>query len=84
MAAVWEDYYVGGDSTQVDDVVQARGMSQISKNQTSSRCQSLNVEIKRFRSRRRENLSETRTSTALFGSLRSDLLQGGVALDLGE
>ena len=53
LAAVVQEAYVQGVSTRrVDEVVQALGMTGISKSQVSRICQELDGEVERFRSRR--------------------------------
>ncbi len=53
LVAVVQEAYVQGVSTRrVDDLVQALGMSGISKSQVSRLCQELDTEVERFRSRR--------------------------------
>jgi transposase-like protein len=53
LVAVVQEAYVQGISTRkVDDLVQALGMSGISKSQVSRLCQSLDSEVQRFRERR--------------------------------
>ena len=53
LVAVVQEAYVQGVSTRrVDDLVQALGMTGISKSQVSRLCQALDGEVERFRSRR--------------------------------
>ena len=55
LAAVVQEAYVQGVSTRrVDELVQALGLSGISKSQVSRICQELDAEVERFRSRRLE------------------------------
>ena len=55
LVAVVQEAYVQGLSTRkVDDLVQALGMSGISKSQVSRLCQSLDAEVQQFRERRLE------------------------------
>ena len=55
LLAVVQEVYVHGVSTRrVDDLVQALGMSGISKSQVSRICQELDAEVERFRTRRLE------------------------------
>src|ERR671917_1429069 len=55
LVAVVQEAYVQGVSTRrVDDLVQALGMTGISKSQVSRLCQALDGEVERFRTRRRE------------------------------
>ncbi len=52
LTAVVQEAYVQGVSTRrVDDLVQALGMTGISKSQVSRLCESLDAEVERFRSR---------------------------------
>ena len=53
LVAVVQEAYVQGVSTRrVDDLVQALGMTGISKSQVSRLCQDLDAEVERFRTRR--------------------------------
>ena len=53
LVAVVQEAYVQGVSTRrVDDLVQALGMTGISKSQVSRLCQELDTEVERFRTRR--------------------------------
>jgi putative transposase len=53
MVAVVQEAYVQGVSTRrVDDLVQALGMTGISKSQVSRICEELDAEVERFRTRR--------------------------------
>jgi transposase-like protein len=53
LVAVVQEAYVQGVSTRrVDDLVQALGMTGISKSQVSRLCQALDAEVERFRTRR--------------------------------
>jgi putative transposase len=55
LVAVVQEAYVQGVSTRrVDDLVQALGMTGISKSQVSRLCQALDAEVERFRTRRLE------------------------------
>jgi transposase-like protein len=55
LVAVVQEAYVQGVSTRrVDDLVQALGMTGISKSQVSRLCQALDSEVERFRTRRLE------------------------------
>jgi putative transposase len=55
LVAVVQEAYVQGVSTRrVDDLVQALGMTGISKSQVSRLCQALDGEVERFRTRRLE------------------------------
>jgi putative transposase len=55
LVAVVQEAYVQGVSTRrVDDLVQALGMTGISKSQVSRLCQTLDGEVERFRTRRLE------------------------------
>ena len=55
LVAVVQEAYVQGVSTRrVDDLVQALGMTGISKSQVSRLCQELDAEVERFRTRRLE------------------------------
>jgi putative transposase len=55
LVAVVQEAYVQGVSTRrVDDLVQALGMTGISKSQVSRLCQALDEEVERFRTRRLE------------------------------
>src|SRR5947209_2342577 len=55
LVAVVQEAYVHGVSTRrVDDLVQALGMTGISKSQVSRLCQTLDAEVERFRNRRLE------------------------------
>ena len=55
LVGVVQEAYVQGVSTRrVDDLVQALGMTGISKSQVSRLCQALDGEVERFRSRRLE------------------------------
>jgi transposase-like protein len=55
LVAVVQEAYVQGVSTRrVDDLVQALGMTGISKSQVSRLCQDLDAEVERFRTRRLE------------------------------
>jgi putative transposase len=55
LVAVVQEAYVQGVSTRrVDDLVQALGMTGISKSQVSRLCQGLDAEVERFRTRRLE------------------------------
>src|ERR671939_1382404 len=55
LVGVVQEAYVQGVSTRrVDDLVQALGMSGISKSQVSRLCQALDGEVERFRTRRLE------------------------------
>jgi len=55
LVAVVQEAYVQGVSTRrVDDLVQALGMTGISKSQVSRLCQALDGEVERFRTRRVE------------------------------
>ncbi|MCL6432414.1 MAG: IS256 family transposase [Anaerolineae bacterium] len=55
LVAVVQEAYVQGVSTRrVDDLVQALGMTGISKSQVSLLCQELDKEVERFRNRRLE------------------------------
>src|SRR5918912_2877141 len=55
LVAVVQEAYVQGVSTRrVDDLVQALGMSGLSKSQVSRLCQALDGEVERFRTRRLE------------------------------
>jgi putative transposase len=55
LVAVVQEAYVQGVSTRrVDDLVQALGMTGISKSQVSRLCQALDQEVERFRTRRLE------------------------------
>ena len=55
LVAVVQEAYVQGVSTRrVDDLVQALGMTGISKSQVSRLCQELDGEVERFRARRLE------------------------------
>ena len=55
LVAVVQEAYVQGVSTRrVDDLVQALGMTGISKSQVSRLCQELDGEVERFRTRRLE------------------------------
>jgi transposase-like protein len=57
LVAVVQEAYVQGVSTRrVDDLVQALGMTGISKSQVSRLCQALDDEVERFRTRRLEGL----------------------------
>jgi transposase-like protein len=57
LVAVVQEAYVQGVSTRrVDDLVQALGMTGISKSQVSRLCQELDGEVERFRTRRLEGL----------------------------
>ena len=52
LTAVVQEAYVQGVSTRrVDDLVQALGMTGISKSQVSRLCESLDAEVERFRTR---------------------------------
>src|ERR671915_645983 len=52
LVAVVQEAYVQGVSTRrVDDLVQALGMTGISKSQVSRLCQALDAEVERFRTR---------------------------------
>jgi putative transposase len=55
LVVVVQEAYVQGVSTRrVDDLVQALGMTGISKSQVSRLCQALDAEVERFRTRRLE------------------------------
>ncbi len=55
LVAVVQEAYVQGVSTRrVDDLVQALGLTGISKSQVSRLCQELDAEVERFRTRRLE------------------------------
>src|SRR5215207_2147873 len=55
LVAVVQEAYIQGVSTRrVDDLVQALGMTGISKSQVSRLCQALDGEVERFRTRRLE------------------------------
>lgn len=57
LTAVVQEAYVQGVSTRrVDDLVQALGMTGISKSQVSRLCESLDAEVERFRSRPLDDL----------------------------
>lgn len=51
VAVVQEAYVLGVSTRKVDDLVQALGMSGISKSQVSRLCQPLDAEVQRFRER---------------------------------
>src|SRR6266513_339088 len=52
VAVVQEAYAQGVSTRRVDDLVQALGMTGISKSQVSRLCQALDEEVERFRTRR--------------------------------
>src|ERR1043166_195401 len=54
LAVVQEAYVQGVSTRRVDDLVQALGMSGISKSQVSRICAELDAEVERFRTRRLE------------------------------
>src|SRR5436190_7605557 len=54
LAVVQEAYVQGVSTRRVDEVVQALGMSGISKSQVSRICRELDAEVERFRTRRLE------------------------------
>jgi len=73
LVAVVQEAYVQGVSTRrVDEVVQALGMTGISKSQVSRICQSLDVEVERFRTRRLEGPYPYLWLDATFPKVRQD------------
>jgi putative transposase len=73
LVAVVQEAYVHGVSTRrVDDLVQALGMTGISKSQVSRLCQSLDAEVERFRTRRLEGPYPYLWLDATFPKVRQD------------
>src|SRR5947209_1782930 len=73
LVAVVKEAYVHGVSTRrVDDLVQALGMTGISKSQVSRLCQSLDAEVERFRNRRLEGPYPYIWLDATFPKVRQD------------
>jgi transposase-like protein len=73
LAAVVQEAYVQGVSTRrVDELVQARGMTGISKSQVSRLCRELDGEVERFRTRRLEGPYPYLWLDATFVKVRQD------------
>jgi putative transposase len=73
LVAVVQEAYVHGVSTRrVDDLVQALGMTGISKSQVSRLCQTLDAEVERFRNRRLEGPYPYIWLDATFPKVRQD------------
>jgi transposase-like protein len=73
LVAVVQEAYVHGVSTRrVDDLVQALGMSGISKSQVSRLCQTLDAEVERFRNRWLEGPYPYVWLDATFPKVRQD------------
>ncbi len=73
LVAVVQEAYVHGVSTRrVDDLVQALGMTGISKSQVSRLCQTLDAEVERFRNRRLEGPYPYLWLDATFPKVRQD------------
>jgi transposase-like protein len=73
LVAVVQEAYVHGVSTRrVDDLVQALGMTGISKSQVSRLCQALDAEVERFRTRRLEGPYPYVWLDATFPKVRTD------------
>jgi transposase-like protein len=71
--AVVQEAYVHGVSTRrVDDLVQALGMTGISKSQVSRLCQTLDAEVERFRNRQLEGPYPYVWLDATFPKVRQD------------
>jgi transposase-like protein len=73
LVAVVQEAYVHGVSTRrVDDLVQALGMTGISKSQVSRLCQTLDAEVERFRNRQLEGPYPYVWLDATFPKVRQD------------
>jgi putative transposase len=73
LVAVVQEAYVHGVSTRrVDELVQALGMTGISKSQVSRLCQALDAEVERFRTRRLEGPYPYVWLDATFPKVRVD------------
>jgi putative transposase len=73
LVAVVQEAYVHGVSTRrVDDLVQALGMTGISKSQVSRLCQALDGEVERFRTRKLEGPHPYLWLDATFPKVRQD------------
>src|SRR5579862_1094446 len=73
LVAVVQEAYVHGVSTRrVDDLLQALGMTGISKSQVSRLCQTLDAEVERFRNLRREGPYPYIWLDATFPKVRQD------------
>jgi putative transposase len=73
LVAVVQEAYVQGISTRkVDDLVQALGMTGISKSQVSRLCAALDAEVQRFRERRLEGAYPYVWLDATFVKVRQD------------
>jgi putative transposase len=73
LVAVVQEAYVHGVSTRrVDDLVQALGMTGISKSQVSRLCQALDADVERFRTRKLEGPYPYLWLDATFPKVRQD------------
>jgi len=72
VAVVQEAYMHGVSTRRVDDLVQALGMTGISKSQVSRLCQTLDAEVERFRTRRLDEPYPYVWLDATFRKVRPD------------
>jgi putative transposase len=73
LVAVVQEAYIKGVSTRrVDDLVQALGMTGISKSQVSRLCQALDADVERFRTRKLDGPYPYLRLDATFPKVRQD------------